>query len=448
MAKNVQEMIKKLSEHIAAHGCKPRALKSPKDEAERAEAEIAWWAFAHKDDEDVKPALLAAGYFDAPTYQEKASRDLWLAHYDDLCDYLEKGHDHLPPQGGEHDALAQWCQRQKILLAKGCLADWQRELLDDIDFPWLPSARAVQREAAFFDLADQYERFLLTYHRTPRSIAHPATAEERRENTLYDFLSNFVRSGLLNEARFDRLQRLTSIMAECAAPAGGSSLADKTLHNAISEALPGFEVQYRAKLGGGIGELDVYVPDAGFAVEFGSWWHHAAALHQDGAKMAGCAGAGIKLVTVFEGVPSDDLEFRGAYEGVEGVIILEKRASANPTLMEHLIREILDMCPAYDGGSFDMARCLADASEFVRANRAWFDHAEEVRAYVAENGCRPPAGTKSALGGIDLGRWCVNAGSLKKAGRLTKAQLSALDEFGFFDVPTYRAHGGGRRRSA
>ena len=30
--------------------------------------EIAWWACAHKDEEEVRPALQAAGYFDAKTF--------------------------------------------------------------------------------------------------------------------------------------------------------------------------------------------------------------------------------------------------------------------------------------------------------------------------------------------------------------------------------------------
>jgi len=444
-------MVAELGDYIKENGCRPRAVKEKHGELDRrsdAMYHFSWKAIK-AGNAAVVEALVEIGFFDVPTWKENHDRRVWLLHCEEAALYVaENGC--LPPQGGEHDSLAHWCCLNRATYAGGDLADWQAALLRECGIADARPCREVARKDAWFASADDYESFVREFSRVPVRVEAPSTEAELREDRLTSWWDNS--SSALHRFPDERLVRMAELadLRECLAPPpGGCSIADRALYEVVRALFPKCEVSYRVCMGAVDGpgrEVDVLAADEGFAIEFGAYHFHRGKANEDIAKVSLCAEEGVKLVTVIEGVPEDDVAYRAAFEGVPGVVLLADRASISTSGMMSAANSALNALmgdSAPEVGEELMAACLGLARDYVGANRAWYLHAEEVEAYARSCGagreCRPPRGYRSKVDGIDLNRWCANVKHKLQSGGLSSAQMAFLDSFGFSGLPTYRA---------
>ena len=439
------KVLGEIEEYIRSNGCRPRAVKDQKNDQDRCDNSLYYFIRRHEGKPEFVRALSQIGFYDVPTYRDKHGGEAWKKHHAELSGYVRE-HGCLPPQDETYRELAHWCIKQRSLAGQGKLEAWKVSLLQEISFLSLPAHRIKQRDGEWFASADAYEAFILEKNRVPVRVNFPSSEDERREDSLYNWHESFLANGRITDERLARFEEIEALRSGMISPLGGSSVADRTLFEAFSSLFPDGNVQYRTVITDASQmsyEVDILLPEVHFGIEFGAYRFHADKFREDKAKIAACAAAGIHLVTVIEGVPKDDVGYMAQFEGIPDVLILEERASCDAGVMAALINDLLGRCP----GGADMAVTACDcrnfeklARDYIKANRVWYEHADEVRRYAleSERGCRPPNGLRSNVDGIDIGRWSTRTMHAYKKDQLSSRQMEYLDRFGFSSLPSFR----------
>lgn len=137
----------------------------------------------------------------------------------------------------------------------------------------------------------------------------------------------------------------------------GTSFVEQVLLMALSKALPDIEVKTRDKSTIGM-ELDIYIPDLKFAIEYGAYYWHKHKLDKDKEKYNRCISKGIRLIRIYERCPNE-------YEPEADTIVFYNEISSDDEAINDLIIKIF---------------ALADIDYFISKNDY---HDIKERAYYA-----------------------------------------------------------------
>ncbi len=116
---------------------------------------------------------------------------------------------------------------------------------------------------------------------------------------------------------------------------GATSFAEQFIRYSFEEAFGSQAVLSRDRQAIGL-ELDVLVPAAHLAVEYGAWHWHKSQVAKDLEKIKRCADKGIDLIVVYDGYPFSELPYDGCIVFSESL-----GEQSNRRELKHLVSRIL-----------------------------------------------------------------------------------------------------------
>lgn len=114
----------------------------------------------------------------------------------------------------------------------------------------------------------------------------------------------------------------------------GSSFVEIMLYVCLRLRFPEVIWHDRALIGR---ELDLYLPNEGFALEFGAWYLHKGEVAYDMEKRGLCADKGVRLLTIYEGTPE-----AGDPQVPEGCWFCAERLAADSPEADGRLRFLID----------------------------------------------------------------------------------------------------------